>query len=81
MLSGRLVTVIGRDRESTPEEEEALRIDAHRARPLQQRGRDVDRQIVVADGFVAGEILALEVGVDRHIEDAPSAERANEIER
>ncbi len=78
--SGRLVAMRDRDLELLPEEE-ARRVYLHFLRPGGERRGDVDAQAVLLDGAVAREVLAFEVGVDRHLEGAASAQGRYEVQR
>lgn len=69
------------DQKAVPEQERPLRIDPHALRPHAQARCDVDRQSAVVEPRVSREVLALEVGVDRHLEPTASANRRDEVQR
>ena len=79
MRSGRAVSVLRRDLERLPDQE-LLDVQVHRLRPLHQLGRDEDRDARVIDAAIRRQVLALEVGVDRHLGFAVSSERRDEVE-
>ena len=51
------------------------------SRPLDQLRRDENLDVVMLDGLVRSEVLAFEVGVDRHLCGAVSSEGRNEVKR
>ncbi len=67
------------DLERLPDEK-LLHVQMYRPRPLDQLRRDEDLDTVMIDGAVRGQVLALEVGVDRHLSLAVSSEGRNEVE-
>ena len=72
--------VFDRDFEGLPDEE-LLGIEVDVFGPLEKRGGDENLHVVLLDGAIGGEVLAFEVGVDRHLWAAVSGEGRDEIER
>jgi hypothetical protein len=75
-----LVAVIGENVEALPEQE-AMHLDLDAAGPLAELRGDEDLDVVELERLVAAEVLALEVGVDRHLDVAASAEWWDEVQR
>lgn len=61
-------------------EEESPDVDHNLLRPTCESWRDVDAHRVSMNSLVAGEVLALEIGVDRHLKSAASSEGWYEVE-
>lgn len=57
------------------------RVHCCRLRPLHKGGGDVNDHVFLLDGLVDRQVLTLEIGVDRHLEGAPSTDGRNEIDR
>ena len=74
------MAVLRLDLERLPDQE-LLDVELHGCRPTCERRRDEDLHAVVLHGLVGGQVLPLEVGVDRHLGDAASGEGRDEIER
>lgn len=74
------MTVLRPDREAIAAEAPD-RIDGGGASPLRQRRSNVNRDVAIGDRSVRLQVLALEVGVDRHLEGAASADRRDEVDR
>ena len=62
-------------------DEELLCAHLHRLRPLEQRRRDEDLDTLVLRHAVTRQVLALQVGVDRHLSPARSGKGRDEVER
>jgi len=56
-------------------------VDPHLCGPLDQAWVEQQLDATVAEALVGLEVLASEVGVDRHLGDAASTDRWNEIDR
>ena len=80
MTSGGGVLMLREDLERLPDEK-LLHVQMHRPRPLDQFRRDEDLDAAMIDCDVGSQVLALEVGVDRHLSLAASSERWDEVER
>ena len=72
--------MLDRNVEGLPDEE-LLRIEIDVLGPFEKRGGNENLHAVLFHGVIAGEGLALEVGVDRHLGAAVSGERRDEVER
>lgn len=80
VLAGGAVAVLCLDVEGLPEEE-LLRVEMHRLRPLKKRRRDENLHLVMRNDAVGRKVLALEVGIDRHLGAAASGQRRDEVQR
>ena len=69
-----------RDHIEAPPEEEAVDVHLHAASPLREHRRHQQLDAVQLLRLVLRQILALEVGVDRHLDRAASAYRRDEIQ-
>ena len=79
MRSRRLVAMVHCDVETLPEQE-PRRIDDHALRPLREGQRDVHLQALEFELLILGEVLAAEVGVDRHLKMPASPEGRDEVQ-
>lgn len=79
MRSRWLVAMVHGDVEALPEQE-PRRIDDHALRPLREGRCDVHLQAREFELLVPGEVLAAEVGVDRHLKLPASPEGWDEVE-
>lgn len=80
MAAGSTVFVVGERDELGADQ----LLSRHQLDPMcvldQGRGHE-DRDLILLELTVAADVLALEVGVDRHLNAAPSTDRRNEINR
>ena len=63
------------------EDQELFDVQVDSRRPLDQLRRDEDLHTVLFHGAVRCEVLALEVGVDRHLGPAASAQGRDKVQR
>lgn len=83
MPAGRAVFVLGLglDLDRVPKKKSA-RLDPDVFRPLDQRRGDQDfHAIAIHDLIAAGDVFPLEVGVDRHLGPAASAQGRDKVQR
>ena len=80
MRSGRGVLMLGAHPQRF-EDQELFDVKMDSRCPLDQLRRDEDLHVVLLDGLVRSEVLAFEVGVDRHLCGAVSGKWRNEVER
>lgn len=78
MVSGGLVFVVDTNREPLPHHTPPSIHDSGGG-PLREGGGNQNRNTVLFDPLVGREILAFQVGVDRHLEGAPSTDGRYEI--
>lgn len=62
-------------------EQEPIHLNLNPTRPLPQHGSHEELDSVDLHRLVLREVLALEVGVDRHLDVAASANRRNKVQR
>lgn len=79
MTSAGPVSVAGVDHE-TLGEQRSLGVDRQFGRPAHQPRRDEQLDVLQRESFVAAEVLALRIGVDRHLGELASADRSDEID-